>query len=68
MLICSCFQGPGRRSDALQRMCQDNLGEFESGLVKLTAVNANLDRRIELSSRYKDAVSSWQILSIPDVY
>jgi len=38
-------------------MCQERLGEFESNLVQLTAVNARLERRIELNTRYKESVS-----------
>lgn len=38
-------------------MCQESLGEFESSLVQLTAVNARLERRIELNTRYKESVS-----------
>jgi hypothetical protein len=37
-------------------MCQERLGEFESSLVRLTAMNARLDREIELNTRYKESV------------
>jgi hypothetical protein len=38
-------------------MCQDYLGAFENNLVQLTAVSVKLNRRIELNTRNKDAVS-----------
>ncbi|KAE9364857.1 hypothetical protein N431DRAFT_474422 [Stipitochalara longipes BDJ] len=50
--------GPGTRSLTLERMCQERLGEFESSLVQLTAVNARLERRIELNTRYKESFSA----------
>ena len=33
------------------------VGEFEGSLVQLAAVSARLERRIELNTRYKEAVS-----------
>jgi hypothetical protein len=39
-------------------MCQKYLAEFDGCVVQLTAVNEKLERRIELNSRYKDAVST----------
>ena len=50
-------QGPGKRGVVLERMCQEYVGEFENDLVQLTALNARLQRRIDLTTRYKDAVS-----------
>lgn len=40
----------------LERMCQEYIAEFENNLLQLIAVNARLDRRIKLNTRYKDAV------------
>jgi len=37
-------------------MFQKYLGEFDSCLVQLTAVNARLERKIELNKRHKEAV------------
>jgi hypothetical protein len=39
-------------------MCREYLGKFEDNLMQLTAVNVQLNRRIELNTRNKDAVSS----------
>ncbi|KAF7506295.1 hypothetical protein GJ744_011868 [Endocarpon pusillum] len=50
--------GPGKRSELLQRMCQEYLGEFESNLLGLTRVNTEWERKIELHSRYNDALSA----------
>ncbi|KAH8898616.1 hypothetical protein GQ53DRAFT_877592 [Thozetella sp. PMI_491] len=47
-----------KRSDVLERMCQEYLGMFESSLADLTAENESLAHRISLSSRYKDALSA----------
>jgi hypothetical protein len=38
-------------------MCREYTGKFEDDLMQLTAVNVQLDRRIELNTRNKDAVS-----------
>lgn len=50
-------QGPGQRSVKLESTCQGYLSKFEDDLVQLTAVNVELNRRIELHTRNKDAVS-----------
>jgi hypothetical protein len=39
-------------------MCQEYLEEFDSSLMELAAVNARLERQIELNTRYKESVSS----------
>ena len=39
-------------------MCQEYLEAFERNLGELTAVNVKLERKVELNSRHKDAVSS----------
>ncbi|PMD50945.1 uncharacterized protein K444DRAFT_221860 [Hyaloscypha bicolor E] len=56
--------GPGQRSVRLEGMCQDYLSKFEDSLVQLTAVSVQLDRRIELNTRNKDATSD--ILTMRD--
>jgi hypothetical protein len=38
-------------------MCQEYLGDFESSLVQLAAVNAKLERRIDLNIRHEESVS-----------
>ncbi|ERF69363.1 hypothetical protein EPUS_09270 [Endocarpon pusillum Z07020] len=50
--------GPGKRSGLLERICQEYLGTFESNLLSLTIVKTDLERKIELHSRYKDALSA----------
>jgi len=57
-LVAQIIDGPGNRSVALERMCQKYLGEFDSCLVQLTAVNARLERKIELNKRHKEAFSA----------
>lgn len=42
---------------ALERMCQEYVGAFESSLVELAAENAKLERRIDLNTRYEESVS-----------
>jgi len=44
-------------------MCQEYLGTFENNLVQLTTVNEMLNRSIELSTRNKDAVSTWTMFN-----
>ncbi|KAF2795644.1 hypothetical protein K505DRAFT_381972 [Melanomma pulvis-pyrius CBS 109.77] len=56
--------GPGARSEPLEKMCQESLDIFESNLAELTAVTAKLERDIELNSRYKDAFEA--ILTLTD--
>lgn len=38
-------------------MCQEYFEDFDSNLMQLTAVNARLERQIELNTRYKESVS-----------
>jgi hypothetical protein len=42
-------------------MCQEYLGDFESSLVQLAAVNAKLERRIDLNIRHEESVSSREL-------
>lgn len=41
----------------LERMCQAYLEDFESSLELLTSVNAELERKIDLNTRYQESVS-----------
>ncbi|KAF2471305.1 uncharacterized protein BDR25DRAFT_368108 [Lindgomyces ingoldianus] len=56
--------GPGTRSEPLERMCQESIDIFESCLLELTSVAADLERDIELNSRYKDAFEA--VLALTD--
>jgi hypothetical protein len=42
-------------------MCQGYLGDFESILVQLAAVNAKLERRIDLNIRHEESVSPCEL-------
>jgi len=42
-------------------MCQEYLEAFERNLGELAAINVKLERKAELNSRYRDAVSSTYI-------
>lgn len=50
-------KGPGARSERLEHECQKYLDSFETCFAELMAVAGDLERVIELNSRYKDAVS-----------
>ncbi|XXG96150.1 hypothetical protein Hte_002429 [Hypoxylon texense] len=56
--------GPGRRSECLERICQESLELFDRNLDKLVVLNAELNQKIELNNRYKDSLST--ILSLED--
>ncbi|KAI0003932.1 hypothetical protein F4779DRAFT_601025 [Xylariaceae sp. FL0662B] len=56
--------GPGKRGETLERMCQESLEDFERMSSQLVVLNAELDRKIRLNSRYKDSLSN--ILSLQD--
>ncbi len=56
-MLTSKLKGPGKRGPALERMCQEHVGNFENDLIQLVAVNTSLERRIEYNTRNKDAVS-----------
>ena len=56
--------GPGRRSVALERMCQEYLEHLERSMAELNAISHRLDRKVELNSRYRDSLST--VLALRD--
>jgi len=57
-MLAKFHQVPGKRSEALERMLHDYLETFERSLGELTLTQWELERKIELNGRYRDAVSS----------
>ncbi|KAI0382257.1 hypothetical protein F5Y04DRAFT_51599 [Hypomontagnella monticulosa] len=57
-------QGPGKRGEVLERMCQHSLANFERKMGQLKVLNEELNQKIKLNSRYKDSLST--ILSLED--
>ncbi|RYO92591.1 hypothetical protein DL764_008113 [Monosporascus ibericus] len=55
-------EGPGKRSELLEKMCQEYLEDFERRAAELNAVSVYLGSKIELNTRYKDAA----IFAVPD--
>ncbi|RYP70483.1 hypothetical protein DL771_005420 [Monosporascus sp. 5C6A] len=56
-------EGPGKRGDTLERICQEAVNSFGRNLGLLESLNSKLDEKIELNSRYKDALSTMLSLS-----
>ncbi|KAI1080457.1 hypothetical protein F5B20DRAFT_539294 [Whalleya microplaca] len=58
------LHGPGKRGETLEMMCQESLEDFERKLGQLIVFEAELNRKIELNSRFKDSLSN--VLSLQD--
>ena len=50
-------KGPGKRGLTLERMCSEEVRNFESSVAQLVALNAELRRKIELSIMIEESVS-----------
>ena len=57
-------QCPGRRSEALEHICQDYLEEFDKKRSILRTAFAEIGRKIELNCRYRDEM--FNLLSLED--
>lgn len=57
-LLIQIQDGPGKRSESLERMCQEYLDLFDRSLAELAAINSKLERKVELNTRYRDSLSS----------
>jgi hypothetical protein len=50
-------EGPGRRHDYLERMCQNTLDDFDKQCGRMESLSVKFDQKIEQISRSNDGVS-----------
>ncbi|KXX80757.1 hypothetical protein MMYC01_203952 [Madurella mycetomatis] len=54
----SLAEGPGKRSPALEHMCKEHIGAFETKVLEVMAAAARLESRVKVNQRHGEAASA----------